>query len=67
MVMGLRDRQLQHIRCLDVRHILEQAHQLRQVVEPGKAGLGPVSRAFRGKLNGRDGFAVVCRPGVEVL
>ena len=44
MVVGLRHRQVQHIRRLDVRHILEYGDQLRQVVELGKAGLGPITR-----------------------
>ena len=65
--MSLRHRQLQHIRRLDVRHILEYTHQLGQVVKLGEAGLGPVAGSLRGQLNGGDCFTVVRCPGVEVL
>ena len=34
----------EHIRRLDVRHIFEHGDQLRQVVELGKASLGPIAR-----------------------
>ena len=67
VVVGFGHRQLQHIRRLDVRHIFEYTHQLRQVVKLGEAGLGPVAGSLRGQLNGGDCFAVVGRPGVEVL
>ena len=67
VVVGLRHRQLQHICGLDVRHIFEYAHQLRQVVKLGEAGLGPVAGSLRRQLNGGDCLAVVCRPGVKVL
>ena len=67
VVMRLRHRQLEHIRRLDVRHIFEYAHQLRQVIKLGEAGLGPVAGTLRGQLNGGDGLAVVRRPAIEVL
>ena len=67
MVICLRHGQVQHIRRLDVRHIFEYGDQLRQVVELGKAGLGPVARPFRGKLDSRDRFTVVGSPCVKML
>ena len=67
VVVRLRNGQFQHIRRLDVRHILEYAHQLRQVVKLGKSGLGPVAGSLRGQLDGGDGLAVVRRPAIEVL
>ena len=42
--LHLRHRQIQHIRCLDVRRLAPQRHQLRQIVEPGKPRAHPVSR-----------------------
>ena len=46
VVMRLRHGQLEHIRRLDVRHIFEYAHQLRQVIKLGEARLGPVASAL---------------------
>ena len=46
VVMRLRHGQLEHIRRLDVRHIFEYAHQLRQVIKLGEAGLCPVASAL---------------------
>ena len=34
VVVGLGDRQMQHIRRLDVRHFLEHGHELREIIEP---------------------------------
>ena len=67
VVMRLRHGQLEHIRRLNVRHIFEYAHQLRQVIKLGEARLGPVAGSLRGQLDCGDGFPVVCRPCVEVL
>ena len=67
VVMRLRHGQLEHIRRLDVRHIFEYAHQLRQVIKLGEARLGPVAGSLRGQLDGGDGLAVVRRPCVKVL
>ena len=67
MVVSLRHRQLQHIRRLDVRHIFEYAHQLRQVIKLGKPRLGPVTGALGRQLDGGDSLAVVRRPCVKVL
>lgn len=43
VVMCLRHGELEHIRCLNIRHIFEKAHQLRQVVKFSKARLGTVA------------------------
>ena len=67
VVMRLRHGELEHIRRLDVRHIFEYAHQLRQVIKLGEARLGPVAGSLRGQLDGGDGLAVVRRPAIEVL
>ena len=67
MVMRLRHGQLEHICRLNVRHIFEYAHQLRQVIKLGEARLGPVAGTLRGQLDGGDGLAVVGRPAIEVL
>ena len=65
--MRLRHGELEHIRRLDVRHIFEYAHQLRQVIKLGKPCFGAVASALWGQLNGGDGLAVVRRPCVKVL
>ena len=67
VVMRLRHGQLEHIRRLNVRHIFEYAHQLRQVIKLGKPCLGPVAGTLWGQLNGGDGLAVVRRPAIEML
>ena len=67
VVMCLRHGQLEHIRRLNVRHIFEYAHQLRQVIKLGEARLGPVTGALGRQLDGGDGFPVVRRPAIEVL
>ena len=67
VVMRLRHGQLEHICRLNVRHIFEYAHQLRQVIKLGEARLGPVAGSLRGQLDCGDGFPVVCRPCVKVL
>ena len=67
VVMRLRHGQLEHIRRLDVRHIFEYAHQLRQVIKLGKPRLGPVAGTLRGQLDCGDGFPIVRRPCVKVL
>ena len=67
VVMRLRHGELEHIRRLNVRHIFEYAHQLRQVIKLGEARLGTIAGAFRGQLDGGDSLAVVRRPAIEVL
>ena len=39
--------EFEHIRRLDVSHLLESGHQLRQVIELGKPGFGSVAGALR--------------------
>ena len=46
MIDGLGNGEFEHIRRLDVRHFLEHSHQLREVMEFGKPGLGPVAGAL---------------------
>ena len=46
VVMRLRHGELEHICRLNVRHIFEYAHQLRQVIKLGKARLGAVAGAL---------------------
>ena len=41
--MRLRHGELEHIRRLNVRHIFENGHQLRQVIKLGKPCLCPVA------------------------
>lgn len=45
-VVGLGDRELQHIGGLDVRGLFEHGHEFGKIVEPGKAGLGAVAGAL---------------------
>ena len=51
---------------LDVRHLLEHTHQLREVEELGKARPRPVAGAFRGKLDGGGSLAKGGGPLVEM-
>ena len=46
VVMCLRHGELEHIRRLNVRHIFEYAHQLRQVIKLGEARLGAIAGAL---------------------
>ena len=64
--MGLRHGQLQHIRRLDIRRLLEHGHQLREVIEPGEPGLGAVAASLRGQLDGRHRLTESRCPGIEV-
>ena len=57
VIMRLRHRQIQHIRCLNVRRFLEHRHEFREVVELGKPCFCPVAGALRGEFNGRDCLA----------
>ena len=63
--LHLRHRQIQHIRCLDIRRLAPQRHQLRQIVEPGKPRAHPVSRPLRLQLHRRGHFPERGRPFVE--
>ena len=66
MEVGLWHRQFQHIRRLNVRHLLESGHQFGQIEELGKPCLGPVAAALRRQLNGGNGFSEVAGPIVKV-
>ena len=67
VVICFRHGQVEHIGGLNVRHIFEKAHQLRQIIKLGEPRLGTVAGSLRGQLNGRDRLAVVGRPAVEML
>ena len=45
--VGLGHGEFEHIRCLDVSHLLESSHQLRQVIKLGKPGFSTVAGALR--------------------
>ena len=66
VVVGLGYGEIEHIRSLNVRHFLEHTHQLWEIVELGKPGLGPVARSLRGQLNGCHRFTEGGGPGVKV-
>ena len=66
MVVGLGNRKLKHVCRLNVRCFLKHRHQLRKVVELGKACFRTVAAAFRRKLDCRNGFSEGARPGVKV-
>ena len=66
MKFRLRNRQFQHIGGLNIRHLPEHVDQLRKVVEPGEPGLGPVTGALRGQLDGRDSLSKVGGPGIKL-
>ena len=57
---------IEHIRRLNVGYLLEHCHQLGDIEELCKARFCSVSRAVRGKLDCRDGFAKSRCPRVEV-
>ena len=50
VVLHLRRGQMQLVGGLNIRHLFEQVHQLRQVEELGETGPGPVAGSLRGKL-----------------
>ena len=58
--------QLQHIRSLNICHLLECSHQFRQIKELGKPCFCPIAAALRRKLNGCDGFAKVAGPIIKM-
>ena len=58
--------QMKLIRRLDVRHLSEHVHQLRQIVKFCKPRSGAIARSFRRKLNSRHGFPEYGSPCVEV-
>ena len=44
--VGLWHGKMEHIRRLDVGHLFESGHQLRQIEKFGKPGLGPIAGAL---------------------
>ena len=66
VIMRLRHRQIQHIRCLNVRRFLEHRHEFREVVELGKPRFCPVAGTLRGELNRSNCLAKGRSPGVKV-
>ena len=66
VIFYLRRRQVELVGGLDVGHLFEHIHQLRQVKEPGKPGPRPVAGALRGQFQGGDGLAKPGSPAVEV-
>ena len=60
------DRQLEHIRRLNVGGFFPNADEFRQIVESCKAGLGAESAALRLQFHRRDLFPEVRRPVVKV-
>ena len=66
VIMRLRHRQIQHIRCLNVRRFLEHRHEFRKVVELGKPCFCPVAGALRGEFDSSDCLAKGRSPGVKV-
>ena len=64
--VGLWHGKMEHIRRLDVGHLFESGHQLRQIEKFGKPGLGPIAGALRGQLDGGDGFSKVAGPIVKM-
>ena len=67
VIIDLWNREFQHIRSLNVRHLAEHLHEFGEIIEAGKAGFQPVIRAFRRKLQCRDSFSEGGRPCVKVL
>ena len=49
-------RQVEHIRRLHIRHLLEHTHQFRQVIEFGKSCFCAVAGSLRRKLHSCHGF-----------
>ena len=52
-----RHRQVEHIRRLHIRHLLEHTHQFRQIIEFGKSRFCSVACTFRRKLHGCHSFS----------
>ena len=65
-IAGFRRGQVKLIGGLDVRNLLEQRNEFREVEESRKSRAGTVAGALRGQLDGRDRFPEDGSPGVEV-
>ena len=66
VVLHLRGGEIELVGGLDVRDLLEQIHQLREVEELGKARPRPVAGALRSQLQRSHGFSEPACPAVEV-
>ena len=66
VVFHLRGGQVQLVGGLDVRHLFEQVHQLRQVKELGKSCPRPVAGPLRGQFQGCHRFPEAAGPAVEM-
>ena len=66
VVFHLRGGQVQLVGGLDVRHLFEQVHQLRQIKELAESRPCPVACSLRGQFQRRDGFSEAAGPAVEV-
>ena len=67
MIIRLWNRQLYHIRRLNICDIFKHAHQFGQVIKFCKSRFGAVACAFGRKLDCRNGFAEVACPRIEML
>ena len=67
MILRLRNRQLYHIRRLNICDIFKHTHQFGQIIKLGKSCFGAVACSFGRKLDCRNGFAKVTRPRIKVL
>ena len=62
----LRNRQIQLVAGLDIRHFLEHGHKLRQVKELREACPRPIAGSLRSQFNSRRGFPEGGCPAVKV-
>ena len=67
MVLHLRSREVELVGGLDVRHLPEYRHELRQVEELREAGPCPVAGALGSQLNGRHRLPKGGGPVVKVV
>ena len=66
VIFYLRGGKMELVGGLDVCHLFEQVHQLRQVEELGEAGPRPVAGPFRGKLQSGHCLPEAAGPAVKV-
>ena len=64
--LGIRYRQFQLVTGLDIRHLFEHGHELRQVEELCKPRSCPVTGSLRGQLNGGCGLPKGGGPAVKM-
>ncbi len=66
VVLHLRRGQMQLVGGLNIRHLFEQVHQLRQVEKLAESCSCPVAGSFRGKLQRGAGLPEAAGPAVKV-